>query len=143
MPNSREINARDFGSASSPEVDHVCAAVRWKEQIVEVKNSNTHFLFIVACWHLHDQFDLQVQYIESLDRARLATNFNASPPFLKCAALPSPASQIQPQSRLVTERVLELDELSVVGPKPVRISPVMEEESESDTASEVSELPTD
>ena len=143
MPNSREINARDFGSASSPEVDHVCAAVRWKEQIVEVKNSNTHFLFIVACWHLHDQFDLQVQYIESLDRARLATNFNASPPFLKCAALPSPASQTQPQSRLVTERVLELDELSVVGPKPVRISPVMEEESESDTASEVSELPTD
>ena len=88
---------------------------------------------------------LQVQYIESLDRARLATNFNSSAPFLKCSALPGsqPSSQIQPQSRLVTERVLELDELSVVGPKPVRVSPVMEEESESDTASEVSELPTD
>ena len=36
MSNFREINARDFGSASSPEVDHVCAAVRWKEEIVEV-----------------------------------------------------------------------------------------------------------
>ena len=88
---------------------------------------------------------LQVQYIECLDRARLATNFNASAPFLKCSALPpTQTSQLQPQqSRLVTERVLELDELSVVGPKPVRVSPVMEEESESDTASEVSELPTD
>ena len=87
---------------------------------------------------------LQVQYIESLDRARLATNFNASAPFLKCSALPTTQpSQLQPQSRLVTERVLELDQLSVVGPKPVRVSPVMEEESESDTASEVSELPTD
>ena len=88
---------------------------------------------------------LQVQYIECLDRARLATNFNASAPFLKCSALPpTQNSQLQPQqSRLVTERVLELDELSVVGPKPVRVSPVMEEESESDTASEVSELPTD
>ena len=88
---------------------------------------------------------LQVQYIESLDRARLATNFNSSAPFLKCSALPGsqPSSQLQPQSRLVTERVLELDQLSVCGPKPVRVSPVMEEESESDTASEVSELPTD
>ena len=88
---------------------------------------------------------LQVQYIESLDRARLATNFNSSAPFLKCSALPGSqsSSQLQPQSRLVTERVLELDQLSVCGPKPVRVSPVMEEESESDTASEVSELPTD
>ena len=88
---------------------------------------------------------LQVQYIESLDQARLATNFNSSAPFLKCSALPGsqPSSQLQPQSRLVTARVLELDQLSVVGPKPVRVSPVMEEESESDTASEVSELPTD
>ena len=36
MTTLREINARDFGSGSSPEVDHVCAALRWKEDIVEV-----------------------------------------------------------------------------------------------------------
>ena len=74
----------------------------------------------------------------------MASNFGSSSPFLKCSTLPSTMSQPQQAAgRLVTERVLDLDELSVVGVKPVRVSPVLEEESESDTASEVSELPTD
>ena len=74
----------------------------------------------------------------------MASNFGSSGPFLKCSTLPSTMSQPeQAAGRLVTERVLDLDELSVVGAKPVRVSPVLEEESESDTASEVSELPTD
>ena len=74
----------------------------------------------------------------------MASNFGSSGPFLKCSTLPSTMSQPQQAAgRLVTERVLDLDELSVVGAKPVRVSPVLEEESESDTASEVSELPTD
>ena len=74
----------------------------------------------------------------------MASNFGSSSPFLKCSSLPSTMSQPQQAAgRLVTERVLDLDELSVVGVKPVRVSPVLEEESESDTASEVSELPTD